>query len=104
MIFAYNEAIAYLSMILLGVGFGAAFISIPVVFADFFGAQAFAVTQGTSRMINSIGGYLVPTLIGLTVDITGSYTTSLAVVMGLAFIGAIGAFICPRPKPLPAKA
>ena len=42
---ASGQTMLLLSMIVLGVGFGAAYISIPLVFAHFFGRQAFAVDE-----------------------------------------------------------
>lgn len=103
LVFANNQVIALVSMILLGAGFGTAFVSIPLVFAHLFGRQAFAVTQGTSRMVLSITGYLVPTLVGLAADLTGTYTTSFIGVMILALIGAVAALRCP-PTFSPGKA
>lgn len=86
-------------MALLGMGFGTAFLCIPVVFARFFGRQAFAVTQGTSRMILSLFGYAVPTLTGLAFDLTGSATVPFLSISAVVFVGSAAAFLCPSPKP-----
>ena len=98
---ADSRFMAIACMALLGLGFGAAFVTIPVVFAHYFGAGAFAVTQGTSRMINSIFGYAVPTGIGFAADITGSYSGAFVVITVVTMSGAVGALLCPTPRRTP---
>lgn len=99
---ASGQTMVLLSMIVLGVGFGAAYISIPLVFAHFFGRQAFAVTQGTSRMVMSVFSYLIPTLAGAGFDRTGSFTASFVGIMVITLVGAVSAVLCPSPSRVPA--
>ena len=99
LVFGGGKLMAVVFMALLGVGFGAAYLSIAVVFAQFFGREAFAVTQGTSRMILSLFSYAVPTLTGLAFDLTGSATVPFLSISAIAFVGSVAAFLCPSPKP-----
>jgi len=102
-LFAQNSTTAYIAGLLLGIGFGAAYISIPVVFADYFGRQAFATTSGTRILITGIFNALGPFLAGAAFDRFESYTYAFIalIVMGLA--GALAAFTCPHPGHPPAK-
>jgi OFA family oxalate/formate antiporter-like MFS transporter len=96
---ARSEALLISSAVLLGLGFGAAYIAIPIVFAHFFGRQAFATTTGTRIMINGIFGYLGPRFAGRFADITGSYTSTFWTLAVLTLVGAVVAFLCRPPVP-----
>ncbi|MDX1383749.1 MAG: hypothetical protein R3190_08915, partial [Thermoanaerobaculia bacterium] len=85
--------------ILLGLGFGAAYISLPVVFGDFFGMKAFALTGGVRIMVAGIFGYLAPRFAGTVADSTGTYVPVFWAMVLVALIGAASAFVCPRPRP-----
>ncbi len=95
--FADTQFLAYTFMIIFTLGFGIALLSVPLVFAHFFGAEAFAATQGTSRAIVGFARYISPTLTGYLADRTGSY---LVPFLGLALISvgaAVVALMCPAP-------
>ncbi len=96
-LFANSNATAMVAGLLVGIGFGAAYISIPVVFADYFGRQAFATTSGTRIFITGIFNALGPFLAGTAYDRLDSYAAAFItlIVMGLA--GALAAFTCPHP-------
>lgn len=103
-IFASTQLIAIASMAVLGIGFGASFVTIPLVISHAFGAEAFAVTQGTSRMINSVTGYAVPTLTGLAADISGTYAGALVVVAALSLVSAAALYFTAGRTPVEAPA
>ena len=65
--------LAVASIVLLGLGYGAAYISIPVVFGYFFGRRAFAGTSGLRIAILAISGWLGPRWAGAAADASGSY-------------------------------
>ncbi len=92
---------AFVSAPLFALGFGISLLAIPVTMADFFGSAAFAGTQGTSRAIIGIARFLSPTLAGALADASGSYTLPFLAMSGFAFLGAVIAFLCPRPAPPP---
>lgn len=97
-IVAETAWMAYACVFLLGVGFGTAYVTVPVVFAHFFGPAAFAGTQGTSRMIAGIFKYIFPVLTGYIADQTGSFTLAFLVITVITLVGGAGAFLCPGPK------
>ena len=88
LVLADDATIAALAITLLGLGFGTAFVSIPVVFSHFFGRRAFSVTSGIRMTITGVFGGLGPWLAGVAFDSTGSYTISF---IGLMLVGMAGA-------------
>ncbi len=91
------DALLYASMIMVGIGFGAAYISVPVVFSDFFGRRAFGTTSGTRILITGCFGASAPPLAGFVFDTTGSYTPVLITLVVLCGVGAVTALLCPNP-------
>ena len=104
LLLAADPALALLAVTLVGVGFGMAYISIPVVFSHFFGRHAFAVTAGIRMTITGVFGGLGPWLAGVAFDATGSYAIPF---VGLMLVGGAGA-VCaaamrhPGAPPVPA--
>ena len=98
---ATGPALGYLCVTLIGIGFGAGYISISVVFSEFFGRSAFAGTTGTRFLINGTIGAGAPWLAGLISDQTGSYSIAFAALAVLCIVGAFTATICPPPGPPP---
>ncbi len=96
-LFAQNSTTALIAGLLVGIGFGAAYISVPVVFADYFGREAFATTSGTRILISGIFNALAPILAGTAFDRLGSYTAAFITLIVIGLIGAISAFACPHP-------
>ncbi|MCY3926870.1 MAG: MFS transporter [Acidobacteria bacterium] len=91
-IVANTELIAYLSMILIGLGFGAAYVCIPVVYSAFYGRRAFATTVGTRFAITGIIAPAAPTLAGMLSDWSDSHVLTLTILTGLCFVGSVVAF------------
>ena len=88
--YATTTAAAYTAVILIGLGFGAAYISQAATFAQFFGRRAFATTTGIRFMVGALFTATAPWLAGWWYDTRGSYT---AVFLGLAGVTALGATI-----------
>ena len=99
LVFARTTLMAYVSMIAIGLGFGAAYISIVLVFSKFFGRTAFAKTAGTRILITGFVGFWAPGLAGRVFDTTDSYTIAFVVITALAFAGAVTALLVKAPKP-----
>ena len=74
LLLAADATLATLAIAMIALGFGMAYISIPVVFSHFFGRRAFAVTTGILMTITGVFSGLGPWLAGLSFDATGSYT------------------------------
>lgn len=79
------------SFLLVGVGFGAAYVSIPVVFTDFFGRTAFGLTSGVRMLITGVFNGLAPYAAGWIHDETKSYAIAFWGLFGVAMLGAVAA-------------
>jgi sugar phosphate permease len=97
MVMARTTSLAVVSIALLGLGYGAAYISIPVVFGHFFGRKAFAGTSGLRIAILAISGWLGPRWAGAAADASGSYLGTFVVLALLCVAGAAAILFCPRP-------
>lgn len=101
---AQTESSLYPSLLLVGFGFGLAYLSVPVVFARYFGARAFATTAGTRIMINGVFGYLAPRLAGAVYDRTETFAPVFWVLACVTLAGAVGSFLIRSPRPPEAAA
>ena len=97
LIFAGSTVVAWAAVTLLGVGFGMAFVSIPVVFSHFFGRRAFAVTSGIRTTCTGVFGGLGPWLAGAAFDATGSYAIPFLGLLALGLAGGAAAGALRRP-------
>jgi sugar phosphate permease len=97
LLFSTAPALGYVSVTLIGIGFGAGYVSISVVFAEFFGRRAFAGTSGTRMLIGGAIGFVPPPITGFISDRTGSYTIAFVALAILGLAGAVAAFLCRAP-------
>ncbi len=100
--FANSTALAYVFVSMFALGFGVALLAVPLVFAYFFGANAFSGAQGSSRFTVGLVRFGAPTLTGMLADSSGSYTQPFLCLVALCAVGSLCAFFCPRPGPPPA--
>ena len=96
-IIADTTALAYLSITLVGLGFGTAYISVPVIFSHFFGRQAFGVTSGVRITITGVFNAAGPIIAGRIFDRTGAYTIPLIGLIVLCLVGSICAALLRHP-------
>ncbi|MEX2016581.1 MAG: hypothetical protein WD873_08050, partial [Candidatus Hydrogenedentales bacterium] len=94
--------LAYVGVSLIGLGFGAAYISVPVVFSNFFGRRAFATTSGLRILITGIFNAAGPWLAGAAHDRLNSYNVPFIVLIVLGLIGAGAAAMARHPGAPPA--
>lgn len=92
LLYANTTAIVYFCITAIALGFGTAYISVPVVFNQFFGRNAFGMTSGIRIFITGIFNGSGPIVAGAIFDQTGTYTIALYSISALAAIGAITAF------------
>jgi MFS family permease len=103
--FVEDKAFAYASLFLLGLGFGATYVSIPVIFSQYFGRKAFGTTAGVRIMITGVFNGLGPFVAGAFYDRVGSYFIPFMGLTALCFLGAFTAAISTSPgdPPNPAR-
>ncbi len=92
LIVAGNPLLAYASVVLIGLGFGAAYVSIPVVFSSFYGRRAFGTTVGIRFAITGVVAPASPTLAGMLSDWSGSHVLSFSIMATVCLLGALVAF------------
>ena len=98
LLFATEPPLAYASVVLLGIGYGAGYISIPVAFGDFFGRPAFAGTSGLRISIVGVALWLAPRWAGAAADATGTYHSAFLVIAGLCVAGSVIALLTHQPR------
>lgn len=89
---AKTALLAYVAMVLIGLGFGAAYVCIPVVYSAFYGRRAFGTTVGTRFAITGAISPSTPFLAGMLSDWSGSHLLTLSILTGLCLVGSLVAF------------
>lgn len=97
LLIADSTPIAYLSISFIGLGFGTAYTSVPVVFSHLFGRQAFSVVSGVRTTITAAFSGAGPWVAGIIFDRTGAYTITFLGLLGLCSIGALAAAMLKHP-------
>jgi len=97
--YAATQPLAYASVVLLGLSYGAGYIAVPVAFGGFFGRNAFAGSTGVRYTLVGISLWLGPRWVSAAANATGSYNASFGVLCGLAIISAVAALLVPHPGP-----
>src|SRR6185503_14788670 len=77
-------AVLFVGMGALGMGNGAVFQLVPQRFPERIG-----LVTGIVGAAGGLGGFFLPTLLGMAKDYTGSYRTGLLVCVGLFVIGTV---------------
>jgi MFS family permease len=86
------------AMVLLGLGFGMAYISQAATFAQFFGRRAFATTTGVRFAIGAPFGAAVPWITGWVFDTQGSYAVPFLAIAAVTLAGSAVAFFLRPPR------
>lgn len=87
----------YLFPLFTGIGFGATYVSIPLIIGNYFGAGSFTDLTKVIHPVNAMSQYAAPICAGLIYDINHSYAIIIlsACIMGL--IGMTTIFFCKPP-------
>lgn len=83
LIFADTQWVAYASVAAMGIGFGAGWQTIVIIMGRFFGRDIFSATQGARTASAGVFNASIPWAVGLSADITGTYTLALSVEAGV---------------------
>lgn len=95
---AASAMTVYAYAILLGLGFGAAYLSMATLIGNYFGAAAFAPTLGVLGMGANLLGALSPILGGRVFDQLGSYAPAFSAVIAVAIVASVMALVAVPPK------
>ena len=104
LVVATTPALAYASVVLIGLGFGAAYVSVPVTYSAFYGRRAFGATVGARFALTGLISPAAPTLAGLLSDLTGSYSPAFLAMGAICAVGALLSFWMPSPGQSSARA
>ena len=97
LIFAANSMMAYASIAAIGIGTGAGLQLITLIMSQIFPLEIFPPLQGVRAAF--VGGIsaVIPWLVGMSADTTGSYTSALIVQAGsLFFLVMAGMYVLQR--------
>ena len=97
-LFARTTNDARVALILLGLGFGMAYISQAATFAGFYGRRAFATTTGTRFAVGAPFGATVPAITGWVFDTQGSYAVPFLAIAAVTLVGSVVAFFLRPPR------
>jgi MFS transporter, OFA family, oxalate/formate antiporter len=73
-----------LVMVLIAPGFGGTIPVRPAVLADYFGTRYFGTVNGAMTLVQTLGSFFGPWLVGALVDATGAYTVGWLVCAAFA--------------------
>ena len=90
----------YLYAILMGSGFGAAYLSNITIISNYFGANSFASIMGIMAVPITIASSIAPFLAGLAYDKQGSYAMAFIIAALLSFTTAVILLFAKPPKPV----
>ncbi len=92
----------YLFALVFGIGLGGEYMVIPLMAAELFGVRVLGRAMGVVLTADGVAEALAPVLVGRMRDVTGSYATGFAAVIGFAITGAIAVlFLPPTSPPVP---
>ena len=89
----------YLFALLTGVGFGAVYVSIPLITGNYFGGGSFPQLSRVMNPVNSIFQFSAPAVAGLVYDANHSYGPVILIACLSGLFGAFLILFCKPPQP-----
>ncbi len=96
--FAKTSFVAYACVALMGVGYGAAFTTIPVIFGNLFGREAFVGIAGFRVAITGLVGFYGVSWAGAVADRSGNYDRVLVILAFICTVASILILLCKKSK------
>lgn len=96
-----HRASLYIFAVVFGFSMGADYMLIPLMAAEHFGVNTLARAMAIILPANTIGQTWLPYLVSALREHYGNYVAPMAVVFGIAMIGALAIAIIPRNRSLP---
>jgi sugar phosphate permease len=94
----------YLYPLLAGFGFGASYVSYPLLLGNYFGTESFHKISAISNPITTGFQYSAAFVAGQLYDINGNYGIAIIIACGGALIGTLVILLCRPPEPHNIKA
>ncbi len=101
LLFVRSVGEARLAVILIGLGFGLAYLSQAATFAQFFGRGAFATTTGIRFAVGAVFSATVPAAAGWFFDTQGTYAVPFLTIAAVTLAGSVTAFLLQPPRKAP---
>ena len=98
LLFVRTTGQARVALILLGLGFGMAYICQAATFARFFGRRAFATTTGVRFAVGAGFGATIPAVTGWAFDTQGTYAVPFLTIAAVTLAGSVVAFLLQAPR------
>ena len=98
LLFVRTVGEARVALVLLGLGFGMAYISQAATFARFFGRRAFATTTGVRFAVGAGFGATIPAVTGWAFDTQGTYAVPFLTIAAVTLTGSVVAFLLQTPR------
>jgi len=96
--FATVPGVIYLFAIVFGIGLGGDYMIIPLMTAEIFGMQILGRLLGVILTAGGIAEAVSPWLTGRLRDVTGDYSESCFVLIGIALLGAVAVLGLPEQR------
>jgi sugar phosphate permease len=87
----------YLFALVFGLGLGGEYMVIPLMAAELFGVRVLGRVLGVIVTADGVAEALAPVIVGRLRDVSGSYATGFATLVGFALVGAAAVALLPRP-------
>ena len=98
LMFASNIVMMVIYAVCTGIGFGCAFVCMPIVYSSYFGAKIYGSLFGTLFPIITIASSASPALAGKLYDMSGSYTSAFIVVIAFNILGILAILFAKPPR------
>ena len=92
---SHSQAVLYAAAAVFGIGLGGDYMIIPLMTAEIFGVRILGRLLGVILTAGGVAEAMSPWLIGRLRDVTGNYTQSCFVLIGMALLGALAVLALP---------
>ncbi|MEN3336989.1 MAG: hypothetical protein V7647_665 [Acidobacteriota bacterium] len=82
--------------VVFGIGLGGEYMVIPLMAAELFGVRVLGRALGVVLTADGVAEALAPVMVGRLRDVTGSYASGFAMLIGFALAGAVAIAFLPR--------
>jgi MFS family permease len=96
LLLASTRTTIMLFAVVFGIGLGGEYMVIPLMAAELFGVRVLGRALGVVLTADGVAEALAPVLVGRLRDVSGSYTSGFATLMGFALAGAVAIALLPR--------